>query len=175
VPGSKAHVALTLGCVATLIFAGAARAEDPPRPDDVAAADAYRESVPTAVGPKPTGTGKKPTGTGTPTETLAPAVSARLGTDVGSTLLREVATSPGYGAPQRRLSLGPGPVDVDEEGVVSPPALPSVGATAGAVGDDVGRGRLALLVVFLLVILVGAVVMRLAGARAAQQDRPRTT
>jgi hypothetical protein len=158
VPGSKAHVALTLGCVAALIFANAARAEEPPRPDDVAAADAYRESVPTAVGPKPTGTGKR-------TATLAPAVSAQLGTDPTSMLLREVAESPGYGAPQRRLSLGPGPVDVDEEGIPRA-ALPSVGATAGAVGDAVGRGRLALLGAFLLAILVGAVVVRLAAARA---------
>jgi hypothetical protein len=158
--GSKPHVALTLAAAVALTFAGTARGDDPPRPDDVAAADAYRESVPTAAGPKPTGTGKR-------TARVAPTISARLGTDDTSALLREVVASPAYGAPQRRLrppATAP-IVDPDEERVARGP-LPSVRAASGAVGDAVGQGRLVLLAVVLLVILGGGVAARLASARA---------
>jgi hypothetical protein len=155
---SKPHVTLFVGVVAALMAAGPAYADDPPRPDDVSAADAYRESVPTAGGPKPTGQGDQQS-------KLAPGIAARIGSDATSALLREVATSAAYGAPQRPLRSASGPVNADDQRVSSP-RLPSFGAASGAVGDAVGRGRLALLAALLFAILVGGVAKRLAAARA---------
>jgi hypothetical protein len=86
--------------VALLLLAAPApaAAAERPLPSDVAAVDAYRESIPTASGPQPTGrSGRR--------ATLDESVVARLGRlhDDQRRLLEDVATSPAYGAPVGRL------------------------------------------------------------------------
>ena len=156
--------------VAALVVVSPASADDPPPPEEVSAADAYRESVPTARGPKPTGqdSGRS---------TLTPAVSARLDRDPGSALLREVATSAAYGAPRERLRRPAKPARADRNRAIGPSSraaspqapstrVPSVNAASVALGDAVGGGRLVLLVALLLAIVLGAIALRVSAARA---------
>jgi hypothetical protein len=152
---SKRHAAPFVGAVAAFALAGPARAEGPPPPpDEISAADAYRESIPTAGGPKPTGASER-------RSRLAPAISARLGRGATSTFLRDVATSAAYGAPQSRLRppAGSRPVRAGEV------RAPSFGAATDAFGDAVGRGRLTVLASVLFAILAVGVTARLAHAR----------
>ena len=86
---------------AILLLVGApahAAAVERPLPSDAAAVDAYRESLPTSIGPQPTGIpGRR--------ASLDPPAGARLAGVPGAAgrLLRDVATSPAYGAPVGRL------------------------------------------------------------------------
>lgn len=79
-----------------LLAAPAAGAQDPP-PDETALVDQYKETIPTASGPKVSGGGSN--GGGTP---LPPAVAVELTQAVGeedAKRLEEIATSPRFGAP----------------------------------------------------------------------------
>lgn len=152
----RRRVFVLLGA-ALVALAGAApaSADDPPRPDEISAADAYRESLPTAAGPRPTGRAGKPV-------PLAPGVAARLGS--GETLLRDVAVSPAYGAPPRPLRP-----PARDEAEASSPDVPSLSAAGSAVEDAVGRSRVVVLAALLLGIGVGAVAARLLQVRAMRR------
>jgi hypothetical protein len=142
-----------LAALALWVPAVAPAGGDPPRPDDVAAIDVYRESVPTASGPRIAGQ---------PSQTAvallpAAAAAAREHGEEGTTLAR-VATSPAYGAPTRAL---PAPLREAEE----PTALDSaVTATAGT-----GSQRLVALMLVLLVTTAGLAM--LAGLRVRRERR----
>jgi hypothetical protein len=78
-----------------------AGAQDPP-PDETALVDQYKETIPTASGPKVSGGGGNGGGTGGGTP-LPPAVATELTQAVGeedANRLEEIATSPRFGAPR---------------------------------------------------------------------------
>jgi hypothetical protein len=143
---------LVLGLLSfVLLGAGPAFAQEP-APADTALIDQYKETIPTASGPKVTGGSSS--GDGTP---LPPAVVTELRQAVGeeeAKRLEEVATSPRYGAP----SHAP-----DEGGLPASSETPNpVSAAISAFSDESGGSLLPLLlaIVFSTGALFGAAVFR---------------
>jgi hypothetical protein len=132
---------IALGIAIALLAPSTAFAKSrPPRPGDISAPDAYRESVPTSRGSQPAGSG--PT-RGAP---LPPGVVSRLKNDATGKLLREVATSPALGAPTKIGKARSGPE-------LKPW---TIGSGISAVGSGIGgtNWRLAALLVALAVVTV---------------------
>jgi hypothetical protein len=136
-----------------LLVAPAAGAQDP-APDETALVDQYKETIPTASGPKVSGGGGN--GGGTP---LPPAVAVELTQAVGkedADKLKEVATSPEFGAPQV-------PLHDPNEGGFAPASDPSpASAAVDAFAGESGGSLLPLLLalVFSTGALFGAAVHR---------------
>lgn len=130
------------------------QAQDPPPPNEISAVDAYRESIPTASGPKPTGErGRR--------GTLPPSVADRLSSVPAqeASLLRDVATSAAFGAPRSTLRRDTPSPTFDER------SLPSVPVAAEAIGDAFGAGRMLFLGLLLGSIAAAAVAIRIGHAR----------
>ena len=146
---------LTGCCVSllALVFMTPAGARVPP-PSDISGADAYRESVPTAAGARATG------GRGAPAMLPEP-IEQRLESDTRAQLLRDVATSPAFGAPGRDLR---GDLGAPEQ-ASDRSAAPSVPVAAEAVGNAFGEARLVVLALVLLALLVGAISIRVKQSR----------
>jgi hypothetical protein len=127
----------TAGIILIILTAAApaAAAEAPVLPEDFSAADQYVESVPTSSGPKPAKEGKRPRSEAKGNTEPAPVPPAVNALDPA---LKEVATSPVLGAPERALPDRP----------AEAPTVPA--ATVSAV-DDADDGRL----LWLLLALVG--------------------
>jgi hypothetical protein len=125
-------------------WTGGAVAATPPPPEDVPAVSAYVELVPTSRGRRSPGVG--PTKRGT----LPRAIEAQLAREGGSEapLLKEVATSPAYGAPRVRK---PVPREPEPE----PTEESTLGAAVTAVTDG-GDHRLLALGLVLLALTAGA-------------------
>jgi hypothetical protein len=144
--GHRRRQAALLGAALALLAPPAASAAERPPPDELAAVSVYREQIPTAAGPRvadPAATG----GVGVP---LAPSARAAV-TGPDEQALERAATSPSYGAPDRRL---PRADTVEESGVL--------GAAVGvASGTDKGR-----LVGLALVLAAVSAVLAAAAARA---------
>jgi hypothetical protein len=122
-----------------LATAPAAAAEGPALPEEFSAADQYVESVPTSSGPKPARDGKTPrSGAGEKAAPAAPAPVPPAVSELDPTL-KEVATSPGLGAPERGLT----------DASADDPSVP--GATVSAI-DDAEEGSLLWLLLALLVV-----------------------
>jgi hypothetical protein len=116
-------------------------------PDDVAAVDQYRETIPTGAGGTGVGTG---TGDAAP---LSSGTRADLSREAGefATTLEEIATSPALGAPSGSLDRrGPSvrPDDDESSGALDPSAA---SAAVSAVSGD-AEGRVVGLLIALLVI-----------------------
>jgi hypothetical protein len=142
--------------VAGLTLPSAAPAQQAPL-DETALVDQYKETIPTASGPKFSGGGPSgggSSGGGTP---LTPAVATELRQSVGeeeAKRLEDVATSPRYGAP-----LG----TPDEGGLAAGNGAP--GAVSAAVTALAGEGGGSLLPLLLAIVfatgaLTGAAVYR---------------
>jgi hypothetical protein len=123
-----------------LTVAPVAAAETPVLPEEFSAADQYVESVPTSSGPKSTREAKRKRAR--VQEDLPPA-PAPPAVDELEGKLKEVATSPDLGAPERALRNAP----------ADAPSVPS--ATVSAV-DDADGGRL-LWLLLALVVVSGAI------------------
>jgi hypothetical protein len=125
------------------LAAPARGAEAPVLPEEFSAADQYVESVPTSSGPKPA---KDPEGdrsnAGKETTSAAPAPIPPAVNELDPAL-KEVATSPRLGAPDRGL----------EKASADDPTVP--GATVSAVDDAEGGSLLWLLLA--LAVITGAV------------------
>ena len=126
-------VAVTACAFVALLATFAEPAGSAPRPPVIPAVAQYIEVLPTSGGNVvPTGEGRTPL----PTE-----VAQQLGSSPQDKLLRAVATSAAYGAPQHRLhvtkhvsvNVGHGATKTEP-----PPALPrsALGASINAVGTD---------------------------------------
>jgi hypothetical protein len=131
---------------ALLWTATAGAASPPPPPEDVPAVSAYVELVPTSRG------SRRPSAGATRRGTLPREVEARLARQGGrdAPLLKEVATSPAYGAPTDRMR---------ERKQTDPPAEPSDESTLGSavsVATDGGDDRLIALALVLVVVTGGA-------------------
>jgi hypothetical protein len=129
---------------AGLSWTGGAVAATPPPPEDVPAVSAYVELVPTSRGQRSPGVG--------PTErsTLPRTIEAQLAREGGSDapLLKEIATSPAYGAPRvsKPLRREPEPEPTRES---------TVGAGVTVMTDG-GDDRLLALGLVLLALTAGA-------------------
>lgn len=127
-------------------------------PDDVAAVDQYRETIPTGAGRTGVGTGSDGDGAAS----LPPGARAALNREAGdlAPLLDAIATSGGFGAPTGSLEAsGRGVRPDDDGGSVEPSAAE---AAAGAVTGD-GANRVVGLLIALLAIsalVVGGAVLR---------------
>jgi hypothetical protein len=136
-----------------LLAAPAVGAQDPP-PEETALVDQYKETIPTASGPKVSGGGGG-NGGGTP---LPPAVAVELTQAVGeddAKRLEEIATSPRFGAP----AIHP----PDEGGLPTESGAPSVfSAAVDGLGGESGGSLLPLLLalVFSTGALFGAALHR---------------
>jgi hypothetical protein len=122
-----------------LAAAPAAAVEGPVAPEEFSAADQYVESVPTSGGPKPA-RDDEPRRSGA-VEKTAPAAPAPVPPTVSELdpTLKEVATSPRLGAPERGL----------EKASADDPTVP--GATVSAIDDAEGGSLLWLLLALLVV------------------------
>jgi hypothetical protein len=145
-------VLVLLSVVATLAWTGTALA------DDAGLVDEYTEQVPTASGPKNTGHGG-----GSGGATLPASVQTQItqGGGKDAKLLKAVATSPRYGAPNVQQP-DQGPTIVSS----SPGAL---SAAVSAVSDG-GSGRIIGLVVALFV--TAAMMLGFAAARHTRRAGP---
>jgi hypothetical protein len=118
--------------------AGPARAADEPPPSDLAAVDAYRETIPTASGAKPVGA------QGAPATPLPAAVEERLRTQkpAAAKMLRRIATEPRLGAERST------PFEPADRAEARPKSENPVFAAVGSVaeGSAADRRLLALLV-----------------------------
>jgi hypothetical protein len=138
------------------LAAPAAGAQDPP-PDETALVDQYKETIPTASGPKVSGGGGNGGGTGGGTP-LPPAVAVALTQAVGkedAKRLEEIATSPRFGAP----AIHP----PDEGGLPAEGGAPSAfSAAVEGLADESGGSLLPLVLalVFSTGALFGAAVYR---------------
>jgi hypothetical protein len=142
--------AVTAATLALLAPPAAGAAERPPRPDELAAVSVYREQIPTASGPRVADTTGASSG-GVPLAPDAQAAVREAGPDAKA--LERAATSPVYGAPDRRLA----PADTaGEEGALG-------AALEVASGTDTGR--------LLGLVLVLAAVSAALGAAAARSRR----
>jgi hypothetical protein len=134
---------------AALLAPSTAHAGEGPPPDELAAVSVYREQIPTASGPRvadPSGASA-----GVPLAAAAREVVRTSGAD--GKALERAATSPAYGAPDRRLA----PADaVGENGVLG-------AAVEVASGTETGR--------LLGLALVLAAVSAALGAAAARSRR----
>jgi hypothetical protein len=148
-PATVAVAALLIG----LLVPSVAAAETPfVGSQDFSAADQYVEQVPTSRGSKPATPAKPDSKKGAaPAIDLPPAVQELGGT------LKQVATSPSLGAPERSLPDPP---------AKHPPSVP--GATVSAVGDAGGGGLLWLL---LSLVAVSGAVLGSAGHRHRSRTR----
>jgi hypothetical protein len=118
-----------------LVAAPAAGAQSPVLPEEFSAADQYVESVPTSAGPRPARDAKsKRTGQAK----VAPAPIPPAVDDLGGTL-KEVATSPRLGAPDRGLP----------DAQVKDPGVPSAAVSSI---DNADGGRLLWLLLALLAV-----------------------
>jgi hypothetical protein len=119
-------------------------AATPPPPEDVPAVSAYVELVPTSRGRRSPGVGSTERGT------LPRAIESQLARAGGNDapLLKEVATSPAYGAPRVRK---PVPREPDAE-----PTEDSTLGAAVTVMTDGGDDRLLALGLVLLALTAGA-------------------
>jgi hypothetical protein len=138
-------------CALLALGASPAAAQEPPL-DDTALVDQYKETIPTASGPKISGGGSN--GGGTP---LPPAVVTELRQAVGdeeAKRLEEVATSPRFGAPAHAPDEGGLPASSDTPNAVS--------AAISAFSDESGGSLLPLVLalVFATGALFGAAVYR---------------
>jgi hypothetical protein len=134
--------------------ASPAAAKDVPPPDELAAVDAYRETIPTARGPKPATQSPD-----TPVPRLSAGIERKVRTQGGADrkTLAQVAASPALGAPPLR----PRAVDLRDR---PEPASPSA---AAAVTSTVSheRSRLIVLLVALLGVTAWGVATALLGRR----------
>lgn len=132
------------------LFPATAAAQAPP-PEDVPAASAYVEAIPTGRGSRPSGAAG---GNG---RSLDPRVEATLEREGGSDapVLRDVATSPAYGAPEKRARPQARLRETDEAGALSA-VVPSVD------GDAEGR---------LLALLAAIAAIAIAAAAVAARQR----
>jgi cobalamin biosynthesis Mg chelatase CobN len=162
-----------LALMALLAWAGQAYAQTP---SDASAVDQYVEDVPTSQGSTRPGQGKS-----TKT-TIAPSVSSQIDAEGGSDadLLREVASSSDYGAPQKAKprkakpkAKADGPkrsIRTDDGAPVAGPEDPSAGEAISAAASAVQGGdasRLVALLIALFVITLAA----LAAAGIRQKRR----
>jgi hypothetical protein len=132
-------------------------------PDDIAAVDQYRETIPTGGGGTGVGTGPGTDGgTGTP---LPAATRAALYREAGdlAPVLEAIATSPALGAPTISLESSGRGVRPDDDGATLGSLEPSpASAAVGAVTGD-GASRIVGLLVVLFAIsalAVGAATVR---------------
>lgn len=148
---------IQIGAVlATLLLAAAPVAPAQSPFEDAALVDQYKETIPTASGPKVSGGGSSGGGT-----SLPPAVFTELRQAVGddeATRLEEVATSPRYGAPLHAPDEGSLPSGDNAPGAVS--------AAVTALVAEGGGSLLPLLLA--LVFATGA----LSGAAVYRRRRP---
>jgi hypothetical protein len=123
--GHRRRYAAVAAVGLALLAPPAAAAADRPPPDELAAVSVYREQIPTAQGPR-----VADPGVGSGGVPLAPAARAAVGrAGANGKALERAATSPAYGAPQRRIA----PADtVDDDGVLG-------AAAEAASGTDTGR------------------------------------
>jgi hypothetical protein len=144
--------------MALLAWAGQAYAQTP---DDASAVDQYVEDVPTSKGSTRPGQGKS-----TKT-TLTPSVSSQIEAEGGSDadLLREVASSSDYGAPQKakpqkakpKKAKADGPkrsIRTDDGAPVAGPDDPSAGEAISAAASAVQGGDASRLVALLIALFV---------------------
>lgn len=152
---SRPTPALLAALVLAGLLAGPVAAQPQPL-DETALLDQYKETIPTASGPKESGGDSG--GSGTP---LPPEIADQLTQAVGAEeakVLEEVATSPRYGAP----------LHAPDEGGLAP-GDDSRGAVSAAVTALAGEGGGSLLPLLLvLVFATGA----LAGAALYRRRRP---
>lgn len=141
--------------LAAVTFVGGAAAQDP----DDAAVDEYAEIVPTGEG------GRDPTSGDETTQTLSPSVAAEVESEAGSAaaVLKLVATSPRYGAPQRQLRAVGGSEEAGGIGPRSP-----VSAAVNAIATDGSGSRFGILLVVMLAIGISAVVVAARRHRAGR-------
>ena len=142
-----------LACACLVWLAPAASASGSPQ--DSGVYDQYTEQIPTAGGNQHSGTGAPGAGgPSTPGPTGSIVLPANLTKDGGkdAKTLREIATSPRYGAPNGTGSL-------PESSSSSPPAL---SAAIGAVTDGSDRRMVGL---FVALLAVTAVSLGFAAAR----------
>jgi len=141
-------------CALAALGVGPAAAQEAPV-DDAALVDQYKETIPTASGPKISGGSSN--GGGTP---LPPAVVTELRQTVGeeeAKRLEEVATSPRYGAPLHAS---------DGAGLPADSGAGALSAAVTALADESGGSLLPL--VLALVFSTGA----LFGAAVYRRRRP---
>jgi hypothetical protein len=107
---SKQRIVRRVVALSSLMLAGwpaqALADTSPPPPGNYAAVSVYIEMVPTATGSKPTGgTTRKPRAH------LPARVQRRINREGGADapVLKQLATSPGYGAPQQTIQIPPRP------------------------------------------------------------------
>lgn len=151
--------ASTAVVLAALGFAGTANAG--PAPPEIPAVSAYVEMVPTSRGSKPSATPAR----GRPT-TLDANVERKLETEAGADapLLKEVATSPAYGAPARATRRPSAAEARGDEGAAA--AAVSTTSTSSSDRRLLGLGAILLL---LTGAFVGASVAERRRLRAAQR------
>jgi hypothetical protein len=123
----KSQISMVIAAVVALVFPAAAVAATPPPPPppDTPSISQYVEQVPTSRGGWSLGVGKAHA------RALPPKVSNRLRAhrDPVSQQLEKVATSSGYGAPQRTLPKAAG-------GNAAPKASNALSAAVSAVSDS---------------------------------------
>jgi hypothetical protein len=135
---------------------GPAIADDPPRPTDIPAVQAYVELVPTSRGPKQAGAG---TARGRPLGARIERLVRTQG-DEDAALLERLATSPAYGAPSSPTPKTPASkVEPMESRPTSSGNALSAAIDAGGEG---GAGRLLVLLVLLTAVtaIIGVVAAR---------------
>jgi hypothetical protein len=149
--------ALLAACVLGLVASEPAAADDPPRPEDVAAVSAYVELVPSSEGAKAPPQGN--TAAGEPLPAAAAARLSRLPPQDAKQLER-IATSPSLGAPERDLRVARRARTDLEDATEST-------STIEAVSADASRDRMLGLAAALLAISGATIVL------AARQRRSR--
>jgi hypothetical protein len=148
--GHRRRYAVLVALGLVLPMPPAAVAAEGPPPDELAAVSVYREQIPTASGPRVADPSAASSG-GVPLAVEARAAVGKAGAD--GKALERAATSPAYGAPDRRLA----PADaVGENGVLG-------AAVEVASGTETGR--------LLGLALVLAAVSAALGAAAAHSRR----
>ena len=149
----KSQISMVIAAVVALVFpAAAVAATPPPPPPDTPSISQYVEQVPTSRGGWSLGVGKAHA------RALPPKVSNRLRAhrDPVSQQLEKVATSSGYGAPQKTL---PKPAGRDAE-----PQANALSAAVSAVSDSSDSHVVSLLLA--LVFVTTAMVWSAARLRA---------
>jgi hypothetical protein len=130
---------LALIAISSLTLAGPAAAQDPRKepPPGVSSIEQYIENIPTSRGSRATGAGN---GKG---QSLSPQARRRLDEEGGAdaAALERLATSPGYGAPERPLRRTGKPA----EGLGDDPSLGGALSAAVSAPGEGGEWRLGVL------------------------------
>ena len=132
-------------------------------PDDIAAVDQYRETIPTGGGRAGVGTETDGPG-GTPLSAGARADLQRAAGELAPTL-EALATAPEFGAPTGSLRDGGPTVRPDDDGSAGSLEPSAVSAAVGAVTGDGANRVVGLLVVLFAIsaLAVGAAALRQRG------------